>query len=131
MGVQSRVEEEGFNSAVLRRGCKAAGYDVAEVACNAPPDHYCGWCQFGCKDGKKKGALVTWLDDMARSGNGFILPGCRAVEVVKVAGKKRPAAAGVVVESSAGLQFMIKSKVTLLLNLLARATTLKIRGKHK
>ncbi|XP_020582050.1 long-chain-alcohol oxidase FAO4A [Phalaenopsis equestris] len=112
LGVQSGVKVEGFNNEVLRRGCKAAGYDVADVGCNAPPDHYCGWCQWGCKDGKKKSALVTWLDDMARSGNGFILPGCRAVEVIKVRGKQRPEAAGVVVESSAGLQFTIRSKVT-------------------
>ncbi|KAH0455690.1 hypothetical protein IEQ34_015722 [Dendrobium chrysotoxum] len=113
LGVQSRVNEEGFNSAVLRRGCQAAGYDVADVPCNAPPDHYCGWCQFGCKDRKKKSALVTWLDDMASSGNGFILPGCRAVKIVKLSGKKRPVAAGVVVESSAGFQFTIMSKVTI------------------
>ncbi|KAK8947617.1 Long-chain-alcohol oxidase FAO4A [Platanthera guangdongensis] len=112
MKVQSQVEEEGFNSSVLRRGCSAAGYDVAYAPCNAPPDHYCGWCHLGCRSEKKQSTLVTWLADLARSGNGLILPDCRAVEVLKVPGKTRPIAAGIIAEFAGGLQFTIKSKVT-------------------
>lgn len=77
MGVQSDVADEGFNNMVLRRGCTELGYPVSSVPCNAPPDHYCGWCHLGCKDGKKKGTTETWLADVARSGNGLILPDCK------------------------------------------------------
>ncbi|KAG0497861.1 hypothetical protein HPP92_002552 [Vanilla planifolia] len=112
MGVQSRVDEEGFNNEVLRRGCTAVGYPVTAVPCNAPPDHYCGFCHLGCKDGKKQSAKETWLDDMARSGNGLILPGCRAVKILRKQGKARLVADGVVAELSDGFRFTIKSKVT-------------------
>ncbi|PKA60790.1 Long-chain-alcohol oxidase FAO4A [Apostasia shenzhenica] len=95
MGVQSHVEKEGFNNAVLRRGCAAAGFPISDVPCNAPPEHYCGWCHLGCRDGKKQSSLETWLADMASSGNGLVLPGCRA------SGSRAEA-----------LQFQIKSKVT-------------------
>ncbi|XP_062028706.1 long-chain-alcohol oxidase FAO4A-like [Rosa rugosa] len=64
MGVQSDIHEEGFNNAVLRRGCQELGYPVHNVPRNAGPDHYCGWCCLGCKDGSKKGTSETWLVDL-------------------------------------------------------------------
>ncbi|XP_010274420.2 PREDICTED: long-chain-alcohol oxidase FAO4A-like isoform X2 [Nelumbo nucifera] len=82
MGVQVDTREESFNNAVLRRGCLELGYPVSRVSQNAPMDHYCGWCGFGCKDGKKQGTAETWLVDLVDSGNGVILPGCEALKVL-------------------------------------------------
>ncbi|KAL0327682.1 UNVERIFIED_CONTAM: Long-chain-alcohol oxidase FAO4A [Sesamum angustifolium] len=91
MGVQSEVEHEGFNNMILRKGCENLGYPVETVPRNTPSDHYCGWCCFGCKDGRKKGTSETWLVDLVQSGNGAILPACEALRVVtdESNGKKR------------------------------------------
>lgn len=97
MGVQSEMKEEGFNNAVLRKGCDELGYHVQNIPRNSPPDHYCGWCCLGCKDGKKKGTAETWLLDLVRSGNGVILPSCEAIRVLhkKKKGRARKTASGV------------------------------------
>ena len=89
MGVQSEIEEEGFNNAVLRRGCQEMGYPVNNIPRNATQDHYCGWCCFGCKDGRKKGTSETWLVDLVKSGNGAILPSCEAIQVLHKRNKGR------------------------------------------
>ncbi|XP_051129247.1 long-chain-alcohol oxidase FAO4A-like isoform X2 [Andrographis paniculata] len=99
MGVQTGFEHEGFNNMVLRKGCENLGYPVEDIPRNASPDHYCGWCGLGCKDGAKKGTAETWLVDMAESGNGAVLPRCEAIQVIThdtVHGRKR--AVGVVFE---------------------------------
>ncbi|ONK58870.1 uncharacterized protein A4U43_C08F580 [Asparagus officinalis] len=113
MGVQSDVDEEGFNNAVLRKGCEELGYHVSRVPCNAPADHYCGWCHLGgCKNGKKQSTQETWLRDLADSGNGLILPGLRVVKIVK---DRYNVARGVVAESICNnKQFVIESKVTVI-----------------
>ncbi|KAJ0098320.1 hypothetical protein Patl1_22011 [Pistacia atlantica] len=100
MAVQLETVEEGFNNAVLRRGCEELGYPVENVPRNAPPDHYCGWCCFGCKDGKKKGTSETWLVDLVNSGKSAILPGCEAIKVLhkRKKGRDRDRATGVAFE---------------------------------
>ncbi|XP_028793641.1 long-chain-alcohol oxidase FAO4A-like [Neltuma alba] len=100
MGVQSEIKEEGFNNAILRRGCEEMGYPVSNIPRNSQPDHYCGWCCMGCKDGKKKGTSETWLVDLVKSGNGVILPGCEAVKVLhkKKKGTDRKVSHGVAFE---------------------------------
>lgn len=97
MGVQSEFEDEGFNNAVLRRGCQEMGYPVSNIPRNAPPDHYCGWCFMGCKDGRKKATSETWLVDLVKSGNGAILPNCEAIQVLhkKMKGRDKKVASGV------------------------------------
>ncbi|XP_022735994.1 long-chain-alcohol oxidase FAO4A [Durio zibethinus] len=97
MGVQSEILEEGFNNAVLRKGCEELGYPVNDIPRNSPPDHYCGWCCMGCKDGRKKGTSETWLVDLVNSGNGVILPGCEAIKVLhkRRKGSDRKTATGV------------------------------------
>ncbi|KAL8138704.1 hypothetical protein V2J09_004705 [Rumex salicifolius] len=82
MDVQESVEEEGINNEVLRRGCVELGYPVENIPRNAPKDHYCGWCFMGCKDGRKKGTVETWLRDLVDSKNGVILPNCEALKVL-------------------------------------------------
>ena len=118
MQVQEEILEEGFNNAVLRSGCEELGYPVSNIPRNAPPDHYCGWCCLGCKDGKKKGANETWLLDLVRSGNGVILPGCEALRVLhhRKLGRDRDTATGVAFElrnADGGREIcVVESKVT-------------------
>ncbi|TKY70185.1 Long-chain-alcohol oxidase FAO4A [Spatholobus suberectus] len=100
MEVQSEIEDEGFNNAILRRGCQEMGYPLSNIPRNSPSDHYCGWCCMGCKDGRKKGTSETWLVDLVKSGNGAILPGCEAIKVLhkKKEGRDRKIAHGVAFE---------------------------------
>ncbi|XP_008776965.2 long-chain-alcohol oxidase FAO4A-like [Phoenix dactylifera] len=115
MGVQSDVEEEGFNNAILRKGCVELGYPVSNVPRNAPPDHCCGWCHLGCKSARKKSTQETWLVDLAGSGNGLILPRCKALKVLhrkKKKGVDRSTANGVIVRFGSREDFIIESKVT-------------------
>ncbi|KAA8521063.1 hypothetical protein F0562_011784 [Nyssa sinensis] len=100
MGVQSEFDNEGFNNAVLRRGCDELGYPVNNIPRNSPPDHYCGWCCLGCKDGRKKGTSETWLVDLVNSGNGAILPDCEATRVLykRKKGREQRIATGVAFE---------------------------------
>ncbi|XP_078440389.1 long-chain-alcohol oxidase FAO4A-like [Wolffia australiana] len=105
---------EGMNSAVLRRGCSALGYDVKAIPVNAPDGHDCGWCHLGCKDRKKQSTPETWLADMAASGNGVVLAGCDAVRVTTArngaAGRKKTAT-GVIARFSDG-EITVRAKVT-------------------
>lgn len=100
MGVQSEIHEEGMNNAVLRKGCQELGYPVKNIPRNSPPDHYCGWCCLGCKDGRKKGTSETWLVDLVNSGNGAILPQCEAIKVMhkRKKGRDKSTATGVAFE---------------------------------
>ncbi|MED6121709.1 hypothetical protein PIB30_032709 [Stylosanthes scabra] len=119
MGVQCEVEEEGLNNAVLRRGCEEMGYPVSNIPRNAEKDHYCGWCCFGCKDGRKKATSETWLVDLVKSGNGAILPSCEAIQVLhkNKRGGGRRVARGVafqVVDHKGTKQIcVVESKVTI------------------
>ncbi|VYS63238.1 unnamed protein product [Arabidopsis thaliana] len=82
MGVQCGFVEEGFNNEILRKGSEKLGLPVKNIPRNAPSDHYCGFCCLGCKKGQKQGTSETWLVDLVESGNGLILPGCQATEVM-------------------------------------------------
>ncbi|XP_059663075.1 long-chain-alcohol oxidase FAO4A [Cornus florida] len=118
MGVQSGIDKEGFNNAVLRRGCQELGYPVNTIPRNSPPDHYCGWCCLGCKDGRKKGTAETWLVDMMDSGNGVILPESEAIQVLhkRKKGRARGTATGVAFEfhcQGAKEICIVESKVTI------------------
>ncbi|KAJ0099776.1 hypothetical protein Patl1_22009 [Pistacia atlantica] len=134
MGVQSEIVEEGFNNAVLRRGCEELGYPVKNIPRNAPADHYCGWCCLGCKDGKKKGTSETWLVDLVNSGNSAILPGCEAIKVLHNSkkGRDRNIATGVAFEFEyKGVKdiCIVESKVTVVAGgALSTPTLLKRSG---
>ncbi|KAL6968907.1 Long-chain-alcohol oxidase fao4a [Sarracenia purpurea var. burkii] len=117
MGVQFDVENEGFNNAVLRKGCEEMGYPVKNIPRNSTANHNCGWCCFGCKDGRKKGTLETWLVDLVNSGNGAILPCCRATKVLhkRMKGRGRSTATGVAFEfqyKGAREVCVVESKIT-------------------
>ncbi|KAL9177224.1 hypothetical protein ABFS82_01G045400 [Erythranthe guttata] len=95
MGVQSEFKQEGFNSTILRKGCEKLGYPVESIPRNAGPDHHCGWCNLGCRDGKKKGVSETWLVDLVESGNGAILTECEALKVIVDQKDRKKRACGV------------------------------------
>ncbi|XP_059316208.1 long-chain-alcohol oxidase FAO4A-like [Lycium ferocissimum] len=120
MGVQSEIQDEGFQNMILRKGCQELGYPVETVPTNAPSDHYCGWCSMGCKDGRKKGAAETWLVDLVKSGNGAILPECEALEVIHEkkndnSGKSKAIGVAFAFQNYEGARkiCMVKSKVTI------------------
>ncbi|KAA0052249.1 long-chain-alcohol oxidase FAO4A isoform X2 [Cucumis melo var. makuwa] len=119
MGVQSKIDNEGFNNAVLRKGCEELGGHAINIPRNSTSDHYCGWCCLGCRDGRKKGTAETWLVDLVRSGNGVILPGCEAIKIrqEKKQGRERKMAKGVAFEfwcgSAAKQMCLVESKVTI------------------
>ncbi|KAI7995047.1 Long-chain-alcohol oxidase FAO4A [Camellia lanceoleosa] len=100
MGVQNEFNDEGFHNAVLRSGCHELGYPVNTIPRNSQANHYCGWCCFGCKDGRKKGTSETWLVDLVNSGNGAILPSCQATKVLhkRKKGRDRSTTTGVAFE---------------------------------
>jgi long-chain-alcohol oxidase len=109
-------ECESLSTEVLRRGCNELGYMVHDIPCNAPRNHDCGWCCFGCRHGLKKGTDETWLVDLLKSGNGKILIGCKAIRVVhEDRGHRRRVAAGVLCQYEDGTRdktFLVESKVT-------------------
>ncbi|MCD7469533.1 hypothetical protein HAX54_008637 [Datura stramonium] len=121
MGVQEGlVDEEGFHNMILRKGCEELGYPLENIPRNAPPSHYCGWCNMGCKDGRKKGTNETWLVDLVKSGNGAIIQECEAIEVIIKNTTRSNKAIGVACEFQHDHQgviiketFMVKSKVTI------------------
>ncbi|CAN0880203.1 Long-chain-alcohol oxidase FAO4A [Linum grandiflorum] len=113
MGVHTRIEvEEGLNNTVLRKGCQRLGYPVEDIPRNADAKHSCGWCCFGCKEGRKLATSETWLVDLVNSGNGVILPGCEAVRVMHQSKNGRKIATGVVFESITKEICVVESKVT-------------------
>ncbi|XP_042490485.1 long-chain-alcohol oxidase FAO4A-like isoform X2 [Macadamia integrifolia] len=119
MGVQSDIQEEGFNNAVLRKGCNVLGYPVANIPQNSSFDHNCGWCCFGCKDGKKQSTMETWLVDIVESRNGVILSGCNAFKVLHERKKwrNRNSATGVAFEFNNGSRkdiYVVMSKATII-----------------
>lgn len=87
MGVQGEIDKENFQNAVLRRGCEKLGYHVDNTPINATPDHYCGWCNFGCRRGMKQGTSETWLLDAAQAG-AVILTRCHAQRILQSAGTR-------------------------------------------
>lgn len=119
MGVETGKvppECESLSTAVLRRGCYELGYMVEDIPCNAPRNHDCGWCCFGCRHGLKKGTHETWLVDLVESSNGMILTECKAIRVVhEDRGHRRRVAAGVLCHYEDGTSdktFFVESKVT-------------------
>ncbi|XP_010538591.1 PREDICTED: long-chain-alcohol oxidase FAO4A isoform X2 [Tarenaya hassleriana] len=118
MGVQSGFVEEGFNNEILRKGCEALGFPVKSIPRNSLADHYCGFCCFGCKKGRKKGTAETWLVDLVDSGNGVILPGCEALQVLQRRERGKKTAAGVAflfenIDEARKEIYVVESKVTI------------------
>eukprot|EP01018_Ginkgo_biloba_P016092 Gb_37040 [translate_table: standard] len=115
IGVQGEVTKDSFQNAVLRKGCENLGYDVSTIPRNAPPDHYCGWCNLGCRRGIKQATSETWLVDAAKAG-AVILTRCNVDKVLHMqnqnsSGSKPRKAIGVMAKVQ-GRHLFIKSRAT-------------------
>jgi len=70
------------NNAALRTGCEALGYHWDLIPRNASGcEQRCGACQYGCPYGRKRSALLTFLQD-AHDRGARIVAGCRVERVV-------------------------------------------------
>lgn len=81
LAVQPGVDKHNLQNTVLQEGCKKLGFHHGTLQRNAPSDHYCGWCSYGCPTGKKQSTAETWLVDAANTGNAVILSNCNAEHV--------------------------------------------------
>jgi choline dehydrogenase-like flavoprotein len=70
------------NNAALKRGCEALGYHWDYIPRNASDcEQRCGGCQYGCPFGRKRSALLTFLQD-AHDRGARIVTGCRAERIL-------------------------------------------------
>jgi choline dehydrogenase-like flavoprotein len=73
------------NNAALQAGCDALGYHWDYIPRNAAGcEQRCGGCQYGCPWGRKRSALLTFLQDAYDRG-ARVVAGCR-VERVMISG---------------------------------------------
>jgi len=118
LGVQEEIEKENFQNSVLRKGCKALRYHVANVGRNAPSDHFCGWCHLGCRRRIKQATSESWLVDASKAG-AVIVARCSAQRVLHMAnenGLKSRKAVGVVAKidgDGEDRQLFIKARATI------------------
>jgi choline dehydrogenase-like flavoprotein len=70
------------NNAALRAGCEALGYHWDFIPRNASGcEQRCGACQYGCPFGRKRSAVLTFLQD-AHGRGARIVAGCRVERVI-------------------------------------------------
>ncbi|MBI4321805.1 MAG: GMC family oxidoreductase N-terminal domain-containing protein [Chloroflexi bacterium] len=71
--VNDAESRHNANNAVLARGCEALGYKVGTVRRNVQGCKKSGFCNYGCQEGAKQSALVTFLRDAQRRGAHFVV----------------------------------------------------------
>jgi choline dehydrogenase-like flavoprotein len=82
MGVNALDSVPNENNAALKRGCEALGYHWDPIPRNASGcEQRCGGCQFGCPYGRKRTALLTFLQD-AHDHAARIISGCRVDRIL-------------------------------------------------
>jgi choline dehydrogenase-like flavoprotein len=82
MDVSTRDSVPNENNAALKRGCEALGYHWDYIPRNASGcEQRCGGCQYGCPYGRKRSALLTFLQD-AHDRGARVIAGCHATRVV-------------------------------------------------
>nr|PNR46442.1 hypothetical protein PHYPA_013561 [Physcomitrium patens] len=82
LNVQPNIARENLQNSVLRAGCEKLSAEVGTLARNAPVDHDCGWCTYGCPSGQKGSTTSTWLKDAAESKNAVLLSECEAQRIL-------------------------------------------------
>ncbi|KAH7415253.1 hypothetical protein KP509_14G034300 [Ceratopteris richardii] len=68
LSVQPDPGEENLQNRLMWKGCKKLGYHIVHASRNSIADHACGWCGFGCWNGKKQATSETWLVDATTNG---------------------------------------------------------------
>ena len=82
IGVSTLDSIPNENNAALRAGCEALGYHWDFIPRNASGcEQRCGACQYGCPFGRKRSAMLTFLQD-AHDRGARIIAGCRVERVV-------------------------------------------------
>jgi choline dehydrogenase-like flavoprotein len=82
IGVSTLDSIPNENNAALRAGCEALGYHWDFIPRNASGcEQRCGACQYGCPFGRKRSAMLTFLQD-AHDRGARIVAGCRVERVV-------------------------------------------------
>ncbi|GAA3652178.1 GMC family oxidoreductase [Nocardioides ginsengisoli] len=89
LGVNTDHDKAAPRDAILERGARALGWDVAAMPRNVrgcDQDVECGRCGMGCRIGAKQSTAKTWLEDAARAG-ARILTGVKVRQVVTSFGR--------------------------------------------
>lgn len=71
LGVNTDHDKAAPRDAILERGARALGWDVAAMPRNVlgcDQDVECGRCGMGCRIGAKQSTAKTWLEDAAAAG---------------------------------------------------------------
>lgn len=85
MGVGTSDSVPNANNAALQVGCDALRYHWDYIPRNATRcEQRCGGCQYGCPFGRKRSALLTFLQDAYDRG-ARVIAGCR-VERITISG---------------------------------------------
>ena len=87
MGVSAEDSVPNANNAALQRGCEALGYAWKTLPRNASGcEQRCGACGYGCQFGRKRGTMLTFLQD-AHDHGARIVVRCNVERVLIEAGR--------------------------------------------
>src|SRR5581483_3131798 len=108
LGVNTDHDKAANRDAVMERGARALGWDVAAMPRNVvgcDQDVECGRCGLGCRLGAKQSTAKTWLSDAVDRG-ARILTGVNVRTVDQVGGR----ASGVTGRTAAGHTVTVKAR---------------------
>ena len=94
---------------VIARGCDALGWSHAPIRRNAPDCDGSGFCDFGCKNGAKRGTNLAYIPP-ALEKSALLLTGMRAERVLIEHGR----AAGIVGISTKGRELRVRARTVVL-----------------
>jgi choline dehydrogenase-like flavoprotein len=108
LSVNTEHDKAAPRDAILERGARALGWDVAAMPRNVrgcDQDVECGRCGMGCRIGAKQSTAKTWLEDAARAG-ARILTGVKVRQVATSFGR----ATGVEGTTASGFRVRVRAR---------------------